>query len=57
MNNTDKYYNGFVKEYNYNSVCHFMSNYLEIEINDSLLYEIPRVLLSDYIDIISTQNV
>ena len=34
-----------------------MGNFLEIETNNELLHEIPRVLLNDFIDIISTQNV
>ena len=55
--NTDLYNKNIINKYNYNSVCHFMSNYLEIETNNELLHEIPHVLLNDFIDIISTQNV
>jgi serine/threonine protein kinase len=55
--NTDLYNKYIIDKYNYNSVCYFMNNFLEIETNNTLLYEMPRLLLNDFIDIISTQNV
>jgi serine/threonine protein kinase len=54
---TDKYYNGFVKEYNYNSVCNFFNEYLEIHLNNKLIFEFPKLLLEDFIDIIFSFNI
>jgi hypothetical protein len=49
---SNKFIKNFVEEYNYNSVCNFMNKYLEIDKNSALLYELPNILLNEFIDII-----
>jgi serine/threonine protein kinase len=49
---TDEYNKAFIEEYNYNSVCNFMNRYLEIDFNNKLIFELPKLLLEDFIDII-----
>jgi serine/threonine protein kinase len=49
---TAEYNKGFIEEYNYNSVCNFMNKYLEIDFNNKLIFELPKSLLEDFIDII-----
>ena len=55
--NTDLYNKYIINEYNYNSVCYFMGKFLEIDTNNSLLFDIPSALLNDFIYIISSQDV
>ena len=50
--NTNEYNKCFVEEYNYNSICNFMDKWLEINLNNKLIFEIPKLLLYDFIDII-----
>ena len=49
---TNEYYKGFVKEYNYNSVCIFMNKYLETNFDNKLIFELPKMLLKDFVDIV-----
>ena len=55
--NMDIYNKYIINEYNYNSVCYFMNEYLKVETNNSLLYEIPYLLLTDFLDIVLTQAI
>lgn len=50
--NTDKYNNFFIEKYNFTSVCYFMDKFMYIEKDDELLYDIPNVLLNEFIEII-----
>jgi len=50
--NTEEYNKCFVEEYNYISVCNFMSKYLEINFNNKLIFGLPKILLQSFIDII-----
>lgn len=51
--NTHKYKNSFIEEFNYKSVCNFMNKFLEIDNDNTLIYELPKLLLDDFIDIIN----
>ncbi len=43
----------FVKEFNYHSVCNFMNIYLELDMDNVLIYKIPYMLLNEFIDILT----
>ncbi len=51
-NKTNKYIKCFKNEFTYNSVCEFMNKFLEIEFDNSLIHELPKILLKEFIDII-----
>jgi serine/threonine protein kinase len=49
---TDEYYKYFVEKYNFNNVCFFMNTILETNYNSNLIYETPRILLIEYLELI-----
>ncbi len=51
---TNKYKETFVEKFNYRSICEFMNKFLEIEHNNSLIFELPKLLLDDFIDIVNS---
>ena len=48
---TDKYKKYFLENNNFTSVCNFMDQYLEIDYNDALFYDIPKILLKEFIEL------
>ncbi len=52
-NKTEQYKEKFVDNFNYRSVCEFMNKFLEIEHDNKLIFELPELLLNDFIDIIN----
>ncbi len=50
--NTEKYNKSFVEEFTYNSVCNFMNKFLEVELDNKLIFYLPKLLLEDFIDIL-----
>lgn len=49
---SSKYNEHFEEEYNYNSVCNFMNKYLEVDYNSTFIYDTPKILLNEFIEII-----
>jgi serine/threonine protein kinase len=49
---TDKYKQNFVEDFSYRSVCNFMNKFLEINNDSKLIFDLPKILLQDFIDII-----
>jgi serine/threonine protein kinase len=50
---TEEYNKYFIDKYNFNNVCHFMDTYLEIKHDCSLLYETPRILLIEFLEVVN----
>jgi serine/threonine protein kinase len=51
--NTQEYHECFLKEFNYHSVCKFMNICLESNLDNTLIYDIPLLLLNEFIDIMT----
>ncbi len=51
-NLNSRYIENFIEVYNYNSVCNFMNKYLEINLDNPILYDIPNTLLIEFIEVI-----
>ncbi len=51
--NINEFNKCFEEEYNYNSVCNFMSKHLEIDFDSTLIYDTPKILLYEFIEILS----
>ena len=49
---TEKYYKYFIEKYTFNSVCYFMDTFMEIDNDNPLLFEIPKILLNEFIEIV-----
>jgi serine/threonine protein kinase len=49
---TEKYYKHFIDKYTFNSVCYFMDTFMEIDYDNPLLFEIPKILLNEFIEIV-----
>jgi serine/threonine protein kinase len=47
---TDKYNKHFIEKYTFNSVCYFMDTFMEIDNDNPLLFEIPKILLNEFIE-------
>lgn len=47
---TEKYNKHFIEIYTFTSVCHFMDSYMEIDFNNKLLFDIPKILLNEFIE-------
>ncbi len=51
---TEEYCKYFIDTYNFNSVCRFMNKILEISNDSTFLYDTPRILLLEFLELIET---
>jgi serine/threonine protein kinase len=54
---TDKYNKHFIEKYTFNSVCYFMDTFMEIDDDNTLLFEIPKILFNEFIEIVDKLDI